>query len=1493
MEVPDVKENCPNVFEEVHLSLKPVKMSTSTPRQPLADLKQIGRLSENVASKSTTPIRTPKPKKLLRTIKPVTLQKGLEEEGKLEMRSNVVSKLPDKMDEIFEEDVELFVTQVLNQCVLDMNSEKSKDNNVTNVQTNIEGINVNTGEVDKCIDNGEVDKCIDNGDNSFDEDVELSDDNISEVSRQVQRHDFVSQFGDVSLNEDVLLNETNHLDIETSLDSTKSDEELLASYVHTPCINSESSITNGNCVKSMDVELPQKKKPLTPVPTFLQKVALMQRVQDATSNLANWVFPSGLSKKHVQEIPSQRSYKVVQDIACSPMPEKFHKQGVDDNVLNSVENGDDFVELEDLDSDRNDVKMNNAMSTNEAAFKTNDSKHNDVITGEDINGCEIKDDADRKLNIPNVSGTDHSSNENKGRLSHNVVSTACSPMIPSVCDISIQNEVEIHSAHCLPIQYESHEKSTQSEVDMRSTLTSPVRFLGHDVSVQNVTEMHSMMCSPIQALVHDVSIQNKADMQSVMCSPMRISAHDVSVQNVVKNQSIMCSPMVPCPSVDKSVLVSGPEYMDNSVMTDEKICHSISTEAKPETIDVSTEMDDLPMLTTGTSMTPLKIDKKHTKKLTAEDVRKQHPRVLANEFETLRLSNARLESQVHNLEKDRKKLVGFEELQKQFTEKTKVLQELEHKYETEMLTWQQKCDTLEYQLESLKNDHDHEITKVRAEYESNDYREHFYTSQKLVQELKAELDQYLNLADEIDSAKNLQTKMYDSFADSFSKVKNKMQWIQNREKEVEMKDASLKEQLLKYSEDIKLLETDKLEVQNERDHMTQMIAKCKESMLELDSQLKRTKAELLSTEDTVLVMREENDSITKERDIMKHKGEELTSQNVVLQAEVNKLKEDLQTNESLVKELENKLEDVNKRLTETIEKQEKEEASYKDSVEKKKLLIRNLERTLVNRETEIDSQDKELFECREEIYRQMEDAKMHEIKEKELTKKLILTESELNNLKDCCAKLRAEEQDARSSLSSTLEELSYTQKFATDVIRKQGTEIIDTSVAIDELIDSMMKVLSNLRRKAGIEEKSDVNEECTSTENSSDLSKNTNSGQSSCSLVSQILSAVSSTDDEKTSASENINAGTELEVESSGTVENLDVKQVSELKDNSATTDSPNTLSRKRLGSTQNSAFAPVHSLKQNGSQVDVRGSSNSENAKIQDSSKKTMKKKETEMMGRHFSEKVESQLQGVRKLGDEVGLTRQLERVTELFTETMRVAYIIEKALRSSLNDVTFDNEDLSSRVSQCEYSENRLRAELDLARSELEKNKTVIEELNQRILDMSDRFEILLDQDAENKRLSNELSQTKKKYQSIENERDLLNAQITELLRKMETLSADKSSPGIDIKSEKEIFDLKKKLDRYRCMITEKDDQIEQMACKASNRIQKLENNWKKADAEVCRFDELVDVVRSILVNHELVMKDEDLASVVKLIDGQMPLSSFKKERQEDLKPIKTMKW
>ena len=49
---------------------------------------------------------------------------------------------------------------------------------------------------------------------------------------------------------------------------------------------------------------------------------------------------------------------------------------------------------------------------------------------------------------------------------------------------------------------------------------------------------------------------------------------------------------------------------------------------------------------------------KSVARLTSDDIRKQHPRALANQLETLTVSNSRLESQLRSTEQERKQLQG-------------------------------------------------------------------------------------------------------------------------------------------------------------------------------------------------------------------------------------------------------------------------------------------------------------------------------------------------------------------------------------------------------------------------------------------------------------------------------------------------------------------------------------------------------------------------------------------------------------------------------------------------------------------------------------------------------------------------------------------------------------------------------------------------------------------------------------------------------------------
>ena len=59
----------------------------------------------------------------------------------------------------------------------------------------------------------------------------------------------------------------------------------------------------------------------------------------------------------------------------------------------------------------------------------------------------------------------------------------------------------------------------------------------------------------------------------------------------------------------------------------------------------------------------------------------------------------------------------------------------------------------------------------------------------------------------------------------------------------------------------------------------------------------------------------------------------------------------------------------------------------------------NLQRTLDNRESEIDMLEKDLFECREIICTQIDARKEHEALTKQQTDKLITANSEIDELK--------------------------------------------------------------------------------------------------------------------------------------------------------------------------------------------------------------------------------------------------------------------------------------------------------------------------------------------------------------------------------------------------------------------------------------------------------------------------------------------------------------
>ena len=228
--------------------------------------------------------------------------------------------------------------------------------------------------------------------------------------------------------------------------------------------------------------------------------------------------------------------------------------------------------------------------------------------------CDIAVSTEETEMLNKSLNTDHVTPEKK--ICH---SASCSPFVPEQHSVSIQNVADVNSVLCSPIPIACCDVSTQKESDTESSTCSPIRFSNIDTSVQVVVETKSAMCTPIKLPVLDASIQNVTETQSSSCSPILVPVLDVSTQNETVTQSVILSPMVPCPSVDKSILASGPELKDQSTctvhisMTDEEVY------ARPDTETVFTEMEDMPMVSCGTTMTPLKVGRKQGKRYDHSD----------------------------------------------------------------------------------------------------------------------------------------------------------------------------------------------------------------------------------------------------------------------------------------------------------------------------------------------------------------------------------------------------------------------------------------------------------------------------------------------------------------------------------------------------------------------------------------------------------------------------------------------------------------------------------------------------------------------------------------------------------------------------------------------------------------------------------------------------------------------------------------------------------
>ena len=415
-----------------------------------------------------------------------------------------------------------------------------------------------------------------------------------------------------SIQEEDLLGDASQ-SFESFLDITKSEDELLSSYIQSP--TSTASISESEKDDHTNISVSSVD---SSVPNFIEKVAFTQRLKSATSSLSSWVFSPRKQDYKVQWFPDSGKAKVMHNVACSPMPQcceqleenivKDHSGSGSECLAKSTDIG--RCVNEDASETSVDLTFN---PTNDIPDKVSGCGHSSDEHIETCVDCSISEHHEQSVIVRNLLECVKEKTLLLDELDDIVnKSFECSMNVQQ--DVGDQNVVETHSVMTSPLRIEGHDIAVQHEVETQSAQCSPFRPDTHNVSAQYEADSHSVMCSPMKFDQNDVSIQNCAEFESVMCSPFIVPVLDVSIQNVVGNQSVSCSPMVPRSDQDKSVLAMACELTDQCVGTETRECTDAGVSVQPDQQSVHTQMDCLPMVTTATCMTPIKMDKKNGKK---------------------------------------------------------------------------------------------------------------------------------------------------------------------------------------------------------------------------------------------------------------------------------------------------------------------------------------------------------------------------------------------------------------------------------------------------------------------------------------------------------------------------------------------------------------------------------------------------------------------------------------------------------------------------------------------------------------------------------------------------------------------------------------------------------------------------------------------------------------------------------------------------------------
>ncbi|XP_033748770.1 coiled-coil domain-containing protein 18-like [Pecten maximus] len=1012
---------------------------------------------------------------------------------------------------------------------------------------------------------------------------------------------------------------------------------------------------------------------------------------------------------------------------------------------------------------------------------------------------------------------------------------------------------------CLQAQTEQQasdmkKKMEANDVQMKRCHHEKMEVLEKYEDMEKMLEMSRDSLAQMEALYKTTSAELTITKSQIQVNSSEI----VSVTRAFEDNEARLKEMQTCYAVDTEKLTEEKKILTVQLDQMEGTLEVVRTDMTG--IQAKLSITENEVLSQGETITCLTYQLEQSKETVA--VQQEQNQGLKNKNEDLLRS---MEEKNEDISKLRQKLFQMESK----------FQSVEEQSESELELMKQRCDSLLTEQALTRQAHINQLRDLEQELMRRDCSGQLRTAHGLIQELQTELSEYTELSESLKMAEILQAKVQEVVNENFLKVKMAADKLLTLKRNVDKEKSEVADQKKVNEEEKVDFEDIKLKLESSQHNMVQF-----------ETLYNSTSADYLNAANQVQILTGELNTtrtayeacqVGKEEVLIKLKDSEENDK--ARSMEIQRLQVSVKTKEE-------ELETVSKCLTQVETQYKEKEQLLQCEKEHLTLAVENLQRTLDSRDDDVDQAEKELYEIREYMTEKLETLDRLKLEAETRNTELHKYRQENMQLRDNCAVMQSSIQEYKETIQSNAFELSETKNHASRMLHQQAEELRECSESASVLTNKMDTLLQELRRKVGISSQQDAPSnidlcnEVPAEEEVCEKVKKQRPCKARKSFLSEIFQAVSKKQTELSSPlreEEGLGNGSD-EVGEDSPQSDQNISGIYPLQ--SSAEASPATISRNKLGFSSSSAFAPVRTGKSLiVPQTGPLETSDNKSVTPSDKADSVIQEREDNNTQEEVCQQEEKET-----------ITQQINTIHEYFTEIIRLANIVEKASRLSIDEVNADNEELRQHIQKLQIIEQ----EVVRKDKEVVQQREAITILEQRLENMAENLERFSDQESLILTQKSEVLELRSQLRTLEGEKQVLSNQVKEAVNRIKMLENSQGVEGSASSSVAEIFSLKMKIQKLRDQLLKKDEYYEELGNKASRRLKVFEENWRRAEAEVYRFDELMEIVGQTLTKRaDLVSQHQELKDLQKLIQGQKSLPSERNAASIPLKSVKTARW